>query len=43
MVKSQSLDMFMNCGEVALREMVSGHGGDVLAVELNDLRDLFQS
>ena len=43
MVKSQSLEMFMNHGEMALRDMVSGHGGGVVAVELNDLRGLFLS
>ena len=42
-VKSQSLEMFMNHGEMALRDMVSGHGGGVVAVELNDLRGLFLS
>ena len=43
MVKSQSLEMFMNHGEMTLRDMVSGHGGGVVAVELNDLRGLFLS
>jgi len=31
-----------NCVDVALRDMASGHGGDGLAVGLDDLNDLFQ-
>ena len=33
-VESPSLEVFKNCGDVALRDMVSGHG---LVVELDDL------
>jgi len=28
--------------DVALKDMVSGHGGDELMVVLDDLRDIFQ-
>ena len=41
-VESPTMEVFKNCGDVALRDMVSGHGGDGLAVGLDDLRDLFQ-
>ena len=41
-VKSLVLEMFNNHGDVALRDTVSGHGGDVLVVGLGDLRGLFQ-
>ena len=34
--------MFQNCVDVALRDMVSGHGGGGLSVELYDLTGLFQ-
>jgi len=30
-------------GDMALRDMVSGHGGDELTIGLDDLRGLFQS
>jgi len=36
-VGSPSLEVFQNCGEVALRDMISGHGVDVLTVGLGDL------
>ena len=39
---SLSLEVFMNCGDVALGDMVSEHGGDGLMVGLGDLRGLFQ-
>jgi len=42
-VESPSLQVFQNCGDVALRDMVSGHGGDGSMVGLNDLSDLFQT
>jgi len=41
-VQSPSLEVFQNRVDVALRNVVSGHGGDGLAVGLNDLRGLFQ-
>ena len=36
------LEAFKGCVDVALRDMVSGHGGDELTVGLDDLRGLFQ-
>ena len=41
-VQSPSLEVFTNHVDVALRDMVSGHGGDRLMVGLGDLRELFQ-
>ena len=41
-VESLSLEVFQSCVDVALRDMASGHGGDGLAVGLDDLNDLFQ-
>jgi len=41
-VVSASLEVFKNCVDVALRDMVRGHGGDGLIVGLDDLRGLFQ-
>jgi len=41
-VESLSLAVFKKCADVALRDVVSGHGGDGLMVELDDLRCLFQ-
>jgi len=32
----------LQCGDVALRDMVSEHGGVGLGVGLDDLSDLFQ-
>jgi len=43
MVKSPSLEVFKKCGDMALRDVVSGHGGGALMVGLNDIRALFQS
>ena len=40
--ESLFLEMFKKCMDVALREVVSGHGGDGLMVVLNDLKALFQ-
>ena len=37
-----SLEVFKNHVDVALRDVVSGHGGGGLAVGLDDLRVLFQ-
>jgi len=31
-VQSPSLEVFRNCGDVALRDVVSGHGGGGLMV-----------
>ena len=41
-VESPSLEVFRSCGDVALRNVVSGHGGDGLGVGLGDLGGLFQ-
>ena len=41
-VESLSLEVFEKRADVALRDMVSGHGGDGLMVGLGDLRGLFQ-
>ena len=32
-VESLSLDVFKNCRDVALRDVVSGHGGDGLGLD----------
>ena len=42
-VESMSREVFKNHVDVALRDMVSGHGGDGLIFELEDSRGLFQS
>ena len=42
-MESLSLELFENGVDVALRDAVSGHGGDGLVVRLGDLRGLFQS
>jgi len=42
LVGSLSLEVFKNCGDVALKDLVSGHGGNGLVVGLDDLRGLFQ-
>ena len=39
---SLSLELFKNCVDLALRDMVGGHGGDELVVGRGDLRGLFQ-
>mgnify|MGYP001858688982 CR=1 FL=1 len=41
-VESLSLEMFKKCGDVALRNMISGHGGDGSMIGLNDLSGIFQ-
>ena len=41
-VESLSLEVFKKHVDVALGNMVSGHGGDGLTVGLNDHTDLFQ-
>lgn len=41
-VESLSLDVFKKHVKVALRDVVSGHGGGGLVVGLDDLRNLFQ-
>lgn len=41
-VESPSLEMFKKYEYVLLRGMVSGHGGNGLVVELDDLSGLFQ-
>jgi len=38
---SLSLEVFKNCGDVALRDVVSGHGEGGLVIGLRDLRGLF--
>lgn len=42
MVQSPSLEVFQNRVNVALKDVVSGHGGGGLEVGLDDLRGLFQ-
>lgn len=37
-----TLEVFKNCGDVALSGMVSGHGGHGVMVGLDDLSSLFQ-
>ena len=41
-VQSPSLEVFQNRVDVALKDVVSGHGGGGLLVGLDDLRALFQ-
>ena len=41
-VESLSLEVFKKCADVALRDVVSGLGGDGLTVGLDDLSGLFQ-
>ena len=41
-VESPSLEVVKDCGEVTLRDEVSGHGGDGLTIGLNDLESVFQ-
>ena len=41
-VESSSLEVFKKRGDVALRDVVNGHGGDGLMVGLDDLSGLFQ-
>ena len=41
-VESPFLEVFGKCKDVALRDMVSGHGGDETMARLDDLRGLFQ-
>jgi len=42
MEESPSLEVFKKCGDVALRDVVSGHGGDGSVVGPDDLSSLFQ-
>ena len=37
------VEVFKRCVDVAMRDMVSSHGGGGLAVRLDDLRGLFQT
>ena len=41
-LESPSLEMFKNNGDVTVRDMISGHGGDGLMAGLNDVSGLFQ-
>jgi len=41
-VESPSLEVSKNCMDVAMRNMVSGHGGNGLVVGLDDLSSFFQ-
>ena len=41
-VESPSLEVFKNCVDVALKDVVSGHGVDGLTVGLDDLSALPQ-
>ena len=40
-VESLSLEVFKSCVAAALRDVVSGHGGDGLVIGLRDLSGLF--
>jgi len=40
-VQSPSPEIFKNRGDMALRDVVGGHGGDGVMVGLDDLRGLF--
>jgi len=40
-VEPQSLELFKKSVDVALRNTVSGHGGDGLMIGLDDLRSFF--
>jgi len=40
--ESPSMEVFQNCADVALRDMVSGHSGGRLTAGLDDLSSLFQ-
>ena len=40
LVVSPSLEVLKNCGDVALRDVVSGHGGDGLVVGLGEVFSL---
>ena len=42
-VESPSLEVFKNCVDVALRDVLSGHGGDGLMVELEIFSNLNDS
>ena len=42
-MESLSLEVFKNRVHLALRDVVSGHGGDGLVIVFGDLRGLFQS
>jgi len=41
-MESPSLEVFKKHGDMALRDVVSGHDGDELVVGLDDFRGLFQ-
>jgi len=41
-VETPSLEVFKKRVYVVLRDMVSGHGGDAMAVGVDDVRYLFQ-
>jgi len=41
-MESPSLEVFKNCGDIVLKDMVSGHGRDELTVELDDFSGLLQ-
>ena len=41
-MESPSLGVFKKRGNMALRDVVSGHGSDGFTVSLDDLRSLFQ-
>lgn len=42
LVELLSLGMFRSCGDMALMDVVNGHGGDGFVVGLDDLSGLFQ-
>ena len=42
-VESPSLEVFKNNADVALRDMINGHGGEGLTVGLDDVSGLYRS
>jgi len=42
-LQSPSLEIFKKCGDVALRDVVSGYGGDGLMVAVDDISGFFST